>query len=82
MQPMPIEGETRRLGESQGYLGLPIRDDMVHCSVSGENTPCMLSAWLPSEEERAAIASGAPVILQVIGTSHPPVMLSTGGFAA
>lgn len=78
MQPMPIEGETRRLGESQGYIGLPIRDDLIDCTVGGEATPCMLSAWMPSDEERAAITAGAPIILRVIGTAHPPVMIETG----
>lgn len=78
MEPMPIEGETRRLGESQGYLGLPIRNDIVECTVGGAGTPCMLSAWMPSDEERAAISAGAPIILRVIGTAHPPVMIETG----
>ena len=35
--------------------------------------PQMFSCWQPSEEERAAIAAGAPVWLYVLGAAHPPV---------
>lgn len=44
-----IEGATRVLGKSQGYLGLPIRDEVVNCTVGGEGTPAMVTAWLPTE---------------------------------
>jgi hypothetical protein len=78
MQIGRIEGATRVLGKSQGYLGLPLRDVVINCSVGGEQTPAMETAWLPTTEEIAAITAGAPIILRVIGTTHPPVMLEVG----
>lgn len=38
----------------------------------------MRSAWMPTDEERAAIATGAPVILSIVGHSHPVVGMSVG----
>ncbi len=78
MQPIPIEGQTRVIGESQGYLGLPIRDETINCAVNGPETPAMTTAWQPSDEERAAISAGAPVHLRILGTRHPPVMVEVG----
>lgn len=77
MQIGRIEGATRVLGKSQGYLGLPIRDVVVECAVNG---PCraMETAWLPTPAEIEAIVAGAPVILRVLGVGHPPVMLEVG----
>lgn len=73
-----IEGCTRVLGKSQGYIGLPLRDTVVNCSVSGEHTPAMETAWFPTPKELAALHEGAPVILRIIGTAHPPVMIEVG----
>jgi hypothetical protein len=49
-----IEGATRHIGESQGYDGLPVRDEVVHCTVNGPGTPSMVTAWTPTPQERAA----------------------------
>lgn len=73
-----ISGTTRVIGKSQGYFGLPLRDIELNCSVDGENTPAMQTAWFPTPKEIEEILAGAPIILTVIGTRHPPVMLSTG----
>lgn len=78
MQIGHIQGCTRTLGKSQGYLGLPLRDIVINDTVTGPNTPAMETAWFPTPDEIAAINSGAPVILRVVGTGHPPVMLLTG----
>lgn len=75
MQIGRIQGATRVLGKSQGYAGLPLRDEFVHCSVGGPHTPCMVTAWLPTAEEIAAIAAGAPIHVRIIGTDHPPISL-------
>jgi len=77
-----IEGCTRVLGKSQGYLGLPLRDVEVNCTVNGETTPAMETAWFPTPRELAALQAGAPVILRIIGTAHPPVMLDVGDVPA
>lgn len=73
-----IPGATRVLGKSQGYLGLPVRDVTLHCSVGGPETPAMETAWEPTPHEIARIVAGAPIILRVLGTGHPPVMLDVG----
>jgi hypothetical protein len=77
MQIGRIEGATRVLGQSQGYLGLPVRDEMIECDVGGF-TPAMTTAWLPTQEEIDAIVAGAPIYLRILGTGHPPVMLMVG----
>jgi hypothetical protein len=68
-----IEGATRRIGKSQGYLGLPLRDE-----VCPQNGPQMVTSWQPTPRELEALAAGAPVYLTVLGTGHPPVMLTVG----
>lgn len=73
-----VVGCTRVLGKSQGYLGLPIRDELINCSVGGEGTPAMVTAWIPTPDEIAKIVAGAPIHLRILGTGHPPVMLDVG----
>lgn len=73
-----VEGCTRVIGKSQGYQGLPLRDELIHCSVNGTNTPAMITAWFPTPEELAALNAGAPVHLRILGMQHPPVMIETG----
>lgn len=67
-----IAGATRRIGKSQGYLGLPLRDEVV------DGVPQMVSSWQPTPKDVAAVAAGAPIYLTVLGTGHPPVMLTVG----
>jgi hypothetical protein len=78
MQIGRIKNATRVLGKSQGYLGLPIRDDTVGCTVNGEGTPCMVSAWHPTPKELDALVAGAPVHVKILGTGHPPIMVEVG----
>lgn len=78
MQIGMIAGATRILGKSQGYLGLPIRDDVIACTVNGEGTPAMTTAWLPTPREIEAIVMGAPVHVRILGTQHPPIMVEVG----
>lgn len=78
MQIGRIKGCTRVLGKSQGYLGLPLRDVHLHDTVNGPGTPAMQSVWEPTPDEIAAIMAGAPIMLTVLGTAHPPVMVGVG----
>lgn len=78
MQVKKIEGCTRVIGEAQGYIGLPLRDILINDSVTGADTPAMESEWEPDAVERELIASGASLILRVVGKGHPPVMISVG----
>lgn len=73
-----INGATRHLGADQGYLGLPIRDAVIHDSVNGPETPCMVSAWYPSPEQLVSLIKGSPILLTVLGTVHPPVSVDVG----
>lgn len=82
MEIIKIDGATRTLGESQGYIGLPLRDTLVNCTVGGEGTPAMQSAWRPSADEVAALLRGGVIVLTVLGTSHPPVMLEAADATA
>ncbi len=83
MQIGMISGHTRIIGKSQGYLGLPLRDITIEDTVNGPGTPAMETAWLPTPDEIAAIAAGAPIILRILGNriegaGHPPVMIYVG----
>jgi len=69
MQILEIDGTTRVLGESQGYRGLPVKD----CEENG--VKFMQSEWALTDEEAAALKSGATIILTVVGEGHPPVKL-------
>lgn len=73
MQAGRIENATRVLGQSQGYMGLPVRDE---CCEDG--TPIMTTSWLPLPHEIAAIVAGAPIHVSILGTSHPPIVLKVG----
>lgn len=70
-----IEGCTRVIGRSQGYNGLPLRDEVINDSVNGDGTPCMVTAWEPTPDELARLNAGASILLRVLGTAHPPVMV-------
>ena len=72
-----ITGATRVLGQSQGYGGLPIRDDVVQCSVDGP-VPAMTTAWEPTPAELERIAAGAKVEVTILGTAHPPIDVRVG----
>jgi len=73
-----IEGTTRVIGKSQGYLGLPIRDQTMTCKVGGEDTPTMTTAWHPTPDELAALNAGAAVHVMLVGMQHPPIMVMVG----
>lgn len=73
-----IEGVTRIIGKSQGYLGLPLRDEIISCAVNGDGTPSMVTAWQPTPDELARLNAGASVHLRILGTVHPPVMVEVG----
>lgn len=78
MQIGRITGATRVLGKSQGYMGLPLRDEPINCKVNGESTPSMVTAWLPTPKELESLNAGAPVHVRILGTSHPPIMVDVG----
>lgn len=78
MQIGRIEGATRIIGKSQGYLGLPVRDERIVSTVDGPGTPCMVTAWIPTPKEIEAIIAGAAVHVILIGEMHPPIRVEVG----
>ena len=73
-----IEGATRVVGKSQGYLGLPIRDEIISDSVNGPATPCMVTAWEPTPEEIERLKVGACVHIRILGDIPPPMLVEVG----
>lgn len=73
-----IEGATRICGKAQGYLGLPLRDELIDDTVNGEGTPAMVTAWTPTPEELAALNAGASVHVRILGSTPPPMMVMVG----
>lgn len=64
---------TRRIGKSQGYLGLSVTDTQLQ-----DGSPVMVTSWQPTPAEQKLICAGAPIYLWVLGSAHPPVMLTVG----
>lgn len=73
---------TRVIGQSQGYLGLPLRDEIRNTTVDGPKTKVMVTAWEPTPDELERLNKGAAVHLVIMGTVHPPVMLEVGAVHA
>lgn len=81
MIPGRIPGATRYLGAPIGWkpdehgdcARLAIRDMPVNGDV-----PSMHSVWEPTPDELERLKAGAPVYLMIVGTVHPPVMVSVG----
>ena len=72
-----IEGANRVCGKSQGYAGLPVRDETV-TQEDGTQYNIMHTAWEPTPEEIERIVAGAKIIVSVIGVSPQPIMLGVG----
>ncbi len=77
MIPGRIAGATRYLGAPANWN--PETDgDCAHLAVRDvvdEGVPLMQSVWEPTPDELACLAAGGRVRLDVVGTSHPPVIL-------
>jgi hypothetical protein len=73
MQIGRIQNATRVLGKSQGYLGLPVRDEVFE-----DGQQAMVTAWIPGPAEIEALVAGAPVYVRILGSGHPPIMVEVG----
>jgi len=74
MLPLRIVNATRILAESQDeYYCLAILDE--ECN----GFPAMTSVWEPTPKELADLVAGGAVRLTILGTQHPPVMITTQG---
>jgi hypothetical protein len=58
-------------GKAQGWRGLAVNyGQTTDKNVEGD-FPTMTTAWEPTDAERAAIAAGANIVIQIIGV--PPI---------
>jgi hypothetical protein len=75
-----IAGATRVLGKQQGYLGLPVRDEVRDVKIGDQvaRAQSMTTAWEPTPDELRRLNEGASVYLCVLGTMHPPVTIEVG----
>lgn len=76
MKPAHFEGETRVLGEKQGYRPLPVHEEVITDAVTGDKTPVITSLWKPSPEEVAIIAGGGSIQISICGYAMPPIMVT------
>ena len=70
-----ISKATRRIGKSQGFQTLPVRDEPVP---GAPDVNQMVTAWTPSQDELALLNKGASIHLILMGTQHPPVIVCVG----
>lgn len=61
---------TRVLGESQGYLPLPVRDGRLP-----DGTPYMDTEWALDADEVERLRLGGRVRVRILGRAHPPIKL-------
>lgn len=66
-------GTNAVIGQSQGFLGLPIYHGKY-----GDGTPFMISAWEPTREEIAGLNEGQSIYVRLLTNQHPPIMLGVG----
>lgn len=94
MEVLRIIGATRTIGKSQGYIGLPVRDNIDTSAEmatmqedlqtfdngpdAGLEVPTMTTAWSPTPDELAKLAAGAPIYVRLVGTQHPPIKVFVG----
>lgn len=74
MQSVVPPGDPSRTviaGQKQGWLGLAINYGETMDANNGGPYPTMVTAWEPSDAERAAIAAGANIVVQLLGV--PPI---------
>lgn len=71
MNPVDFPQANRTFTKPEGWTDLECSPLRVHDT--GQE---LISCWQPTDEERAAIAAGAPIWLSVCGHGHPPVILS------
>jgi len=74
-----IEGATQVAGRSQGFIGLPIRQEMAELTFEGEAAPRQVSQlvthWEATPRELEAMATGAAVEIKILANLHPPILV-------
>ena len=77
MEHLRIQGANRRFG-GPGYFTIHVREGETVNPETGQRYTTMSTAWQPTPEELAALNRGAPLILEIGCTVHPPIRLSVG----
>lgn len=69
-------------------LGAPAGSSIEECrpapitrTLYADGTPSVSTYWQPTEAERAAIAAGAMVQVEVLGVTMPPMIVGAEGVA-
>lgn len=81
MRPIATEDSdiTLVLGnDTTGKSDLPAQRCALVNETSGLSSAGFESTWEPDQGERRALANGAPLLLNLWGTQHPPVSLEVG----
>lgn len=81
MQHGRIDGFTNELGRQQGYVPLYVRFGVEEYTDNMQQrwaTPKAETAWFPTVEELEKLNQGAPVILILLNSEHPPVRVEVG----
>lgn len=68
---------TARIGESQGYQGLPVHIQVIVDQADGQERLQYTSAWQPAPDEIIALMAGAQILVHVIG-GQPPILVEIG----
>lgn len=84
-----IGGATRNLLAPEGWKeskhgvceGLWVRDATYQTPLPEFTLPLVQSVWIPSDIDIAKIKAGQPILLSVIGHTHPPVSIQVGEFS-
>lgn len=74
-----IEGHTRVVGKSQGYVPLAIRDEKVMDVTTGREVNQMTTAWELTEREIFALKAGRPLLVSIFGNGWPPILIQVRG---
>lgn len=67
------------IGQSQGYDGLWVHYGIYFDHAQERQTSQLTTAFEPTDEQRGAIAAGAPIVISLINVQrHPPIMVDVG----
>lgn len=72
------KGCTRTLGASQGYIPLPLRDEPIVDSATGQEVNSMVTIWRLSMDEKLRLMNGEPLVLRVLGERWAPCLIYVG----
>jgi hypothetical protein len=76
--------EIERISGANVLLGAPEGWDAAREGTEIVGLPALrtekgyVSQWRPTAEEIERLAAGAPILLSVLGCSHPPVAIGVG----